>query len=154
MYLIFLDVDGVINSIRKLKEVYELTGIPHSGINYPFDEICLTNLKKIVEETDAKIVITSTWRKHEDHMKVLLNKLKEYELDSKVIGCTLDYNNRETEIINFLLRFEKMPNYVILDDDACFKECIEHFVKTETRVGLTLDNAIEGIRILKKSYPK
>lgn len=63
MNIIFLDVDHVLNSLNKLIEVYKKTGRPHSGYAYPFDEKCLRNLKLIVQETDAKIVITSTWRK-------------------------------------------------------------------------------------------
>lgn len=69
MNLIFLDVDGVLNSSRKLREVWELTHKPHSGVNYPFDERCMNNLKLLVEKTNSKIVVTSTWRKYEENMK-------------------------------------------------------------------------------------
>ena len=47
MNIIFLDVDGVLNSRIKLIELYKKTGKPHSGTNFPFDETCLENLKKI-----------------------------------------------------------------------------------------------------------
>ena len=83
--IIFLDVDGVLNSQRKLVEVYEKTNKPHSGYAYPFDERCLYNLKELVELTNSKIVISSTWRKEEEGRTTLLNKLKEYNLDDKVI---------------------------------------------------------------------
>ena len=86
MNIIFLDVDGVLNSMRKLIELYEQTGKPHSGNNFPFDEKCLENLKILVKETSSKIIVTSTWRKSKDDMKVLINKLKEYDLDKEVIG--------------------------------------------------------------------
>lgn len=69
MNLIFLDIDGVLNSHRKLKEVYNRTKKPHSLYNYPFDEICLSNLKLLVETTNSKIVITSSWRKDEEGIK-------------------------------------------------------------------------------------
>ena len=62
MNIIFLDIDGVLNSHRKLIEVYKKTHKPHSGYNYPFDEICLNNLKDLFEKTNSKIVITSSWR--------------------------------------------------------------------------------------------
>lgn len=88
MNIIFLDVDGVLNSINKLIEIYNKTHKSHSGYSYPFDERCLENLQLLVQETDSKIVITSTWRKDEDGRKTLLNVLSKYELDNKVIGYT------------------------------------------------------------------
>ena len=88
MKIIFLDVDGVLNSINNLIEVYNKTHKSHSGYNYPFDEKCLNNLKFIVDKTDAYIVISSTWRRNIKGKMVLLSKLKEYGLDKRVIGFT------------------------------------------------------------------
>lgn len=45
MNIIFLDVDGVLNSVNKLIETYKRTHKPHSGYSYPFDEVCLENLQ-------------------------------------------------------------------------------------------------------------
>ena len=75
MNIVFLDIDGVLNSKRKLIEVYNQTRKPHSGSSYPFDERCLENLKYLIEETNSKIVITSTWRKYEDNMNLFINTL-------------------------------------------------------------------------------
>jgi hypothetical protein len=76
MNIIFLDIDGVLNSHRKLKEVYERTHKPHSGYNYPFDEICLSNLKVLVELTNSKLVITSSWRKDKKGIYKIIEALK------------------------------------------------------------------------------
>lgn len=38
MNIIFLDIDGVLNSINKLVETYNRTHKPHSGYSYPFEE--------------------------------------------------------------------------------------------------------------------
>ena len=78
MNAIFLDVDGVLNSINKLKEVYNKTKKAHSGYNYPFDENALENLKEIVIKTNSKIIITSTWRKNRLGKMILLKKLKDW----------------------------------------------------------------------------
>ncbi|MBR4002606.1 MAG: hypothetical protein IKI95_00865 [Clostridia bacterium] len=100
MDIVFLDVDGVLNSQNRLIELYNKTGKPHSGSNFPFDEKCLENLKILVKETGAKIVITSTWRKYENDMEILINKFKEYDLAKDVIGYTPILNRkREEEII-------------------------------------------------------
>ena len=55
MNIVFLDIDYVLNSYRKSKEIYELTGKRHSGKDFPFDEECMDNLKYIISETDAYI---------------------------------------------------------------------------------------------------
>ena len=75
MNIIFLDVDGVLNSTKKLIEVYNQTKKSYSGCDYPFDEICLENLKTLVDATNSKLVICSTWRKYEEERK-LSKKIK------------------------------------------------------------------------------
>ena len=39
----------------------------------PFDDECLYNLKYIVDETDATIIITSIWRLFPDYLYILMN---------------------------------------------------------------------------------
>lgn len=62
MNIIFLDVDGVLTSINYAKKIYEQTGISRSSYAYPIDPECLDNICELVMKTDAKIVVTSTWR--------------------------------------------------------------------------------------------
>ena len=151
MKIIFLDVDHVLNSINKLSEVYQKTGKPHSGYAYPFDEKCLQNLKLIVQKTDAKIVVTSTWRKEELGRTTLLRVLKKYELDDLVIGYTpvLPGKAREYEIKQFLSVLTETPNFVILDNDSDMGELTPFLVKTNWLVGLTYENAQEAIKKFK-----
>lgn len=68
MKVIFLDVDGVLNSEKHAKELYELVkkgkmsekkfgeiwDLPYDGTVLP--------LKKIIDETDAVVVLSSSWR--------------------------------------------------------------------------------------------
>ena len=61
MKVIFLDIDGVLNSVNTFKKRYE----EHQKINkwtLEIDLKMLENLKEIVEKTDAKIVLSSSWR--------------------------------------------------------------------------------------------
>ena len=151
MNIIFLDVDGVLNSMRKLIELYEQTGKPHSGNNFPFDEKCLENLKILVKETSSKIVVTSTWRKSKDDMKVLINKLKEYDLDKEVIGYTpILYTKREEEIIEYLNKLNNKVNYVIIDDISNMGRLNDKLVVTSHITGFTEENMKTAIKILKK----
>lgn len=151
MDIVFLDVDGVLNSQNKLIELYNKTGKPHSGSNFPFDEKCLENLKILVKETDAKIVITSTLRKYERNMKVFLNKLKEYDLEKDVIGYTPILNRkREEEIIEYLNKLDIKVNFIIIDDIRDMESLNDRLVVTSTKTGFTKENMKTAIKILKK----
>ena len=143
--IIFLDIDGVLNSLNKLIEVYNLTGKSHSGYKYPFDEKCLENLKMIVDATDAYIVITSTWRKDLKGQKTLLEKLKEYGLDERVIGCTPIMGGREEEIETYLRKMKENVDYIVIDDDIV--RC-DNFIKVNTQTGLTEDEKEIAIKKL------
>ena len=151
MDIVFLDVDGVLNSQNKLIELYNKTGKPHSGSNFPFDEKCLENLKILVKETDAKIVITSTLRKYERNMKVFLNKLKEYDLEKDVIGYTPILNRkREEEIIEYLNKLDIKVNFIIIDDIRDMESLNDRLVVTSPKTGFTEENMKNAIKILKK----
>ncbi|MBQ3020664.1 MAG: hypothetical protein IJD92_00385 [Bacilli bacterium] len=152
MNIIFLDVDGVLNSIDNLERVYKETNKPHSGFNYPFDEMCLGNLKILVEKTNAKLVITSIWRKSEIGKRKLLEVLKKYDLDKYVIGFTEVLNStREEEIKKYLSNLEGKINYIILDDKTDFYELASFLVNTNIKYGLTKEDVEMGIKKLTKN---
>lgn len=153
MNIVFLDVDGVINSQRKLIEVYELTHKPHSGYNYPFDERCLENLKELIIETNSKIVITSTWRKDNEGKEILLSKLREYDLEKDVIGFVPILNTlRGIEIEEYIKSLSHPINFVILDDDSDMGELKDYLIKTNNKNGLTKkDTENAKILLLKQS---
>ena len=149
--IVFLDVDGVLNSHNKLIEVYNKTHKPHPGYSYPFDEKCLENLKTIIKSTNSKIVITSTWRKTKIGINILLETLKEYNLDTEVIGYTPILNTkRETEIKTYLNSLGYIPNFIIIDDDSDFDGLNYHLIKTNQQFGLTPENVEEAILKLSK----
>lgn len=149
MNIIFLDVDGVLNSHNKLISVYNKTRKPHSGYNYPFDEECLENLRILVQLTNSKLVITSTWRIDDVGITTLLNVLKIYNLDKEVIGYTpILGKKRELEIKEFLSSFNKEINFIILDDDADFNELLPYLVKTNIQTGLSRGDVEMAIKKL------
>lgn len=151
MNIIFLDVDGVLNSLNKLIELYNKTSKPHSGSNFPFDENCLNNLKILVEETNSQIVITSTWRKYQKDIKILFNELKKYDLDKQVIGYTPILNKkREEEIIEYLNKLNIKVNYVIIDDIRDMGLLNDKLIVTSPITGFTEENMKKAIKILKK----
>lgn len=53
MKVIFLDIDGVLNSVDSEDHFHGFIGLDYSGIKL---------LKEIVDATEAKIVLVSTWK--------------------------------------------------------------------------------------------
>lgn len=151
MNVIFLDVDGVLNSINHLKEEYYKNKRPYSGYDYPFDRRCLLNLLYLVNITDSYIVITSTWRKDKIGRNILLNELAKYDLDKRVIGYTdILYKRRGEEVKDFLLKNSNITNFIIIDDDSDFEGLEDYLIKTNYQNGLTNDDVGKAIKKLIK----
>ena len=151
MNIIFLDVDGVLNSLDYAKKLYEKDHIPRSCYKFPFDPRCLNNLKILVELTNSYLVITSTWRMSNIGKDTLLFELKKYGLDDRVIGYTdVLHTNRGQEVSKYLESLDKDVSFIILDDDCDFDGLEEYLIKTSFKNGLTEDNVKLGVRKLLK----
>lgn len=159
MKVIFLDVDGVLNS--ELSREQERNNFDN-WMEHEVSEMHVNNLKKIVDATGAQIVLSSSWRF--DHpkatgrdfiadplMKILDRKLKAIGLD--IIDVTPDLRGkiRGAEIQDWLDRHSEVERFVILDDDVdMMEEQKPFFVNTTFKNGLTEEMANKAIEILNK----
>lgn len=159
MKVIFLDVDGVLNS--ELSREQERNNFDN-WMEHEVSEMHVNNLKKIVDATGAQIVLSSSWRF--DHpkatgrdfiadplMKILDRKLKAVGLD--IIDVTPDLRGkiRGAEIQDWLDRHSEVERFVILDDDVdMMEEQKPFFVNTTFKNGLTEEMANKAIEILNK----
>jgi hypothetical protein len=134
--IIFLDIDGVLNSFNFFKSEIYLNY--HKAVNEEIesfsrskeiDKEAIKVLNNIILQTDAKIVISSTWRKA--GISVCKEELYSCGLISKSIigitpcGCSLCLRGNEilTWIKSNELRlginsYHDYTNYIILDDDS------------------------------------
>lgn len=77
MKIIFLDFDGVLNSENWYKRRFNEIDTEDILGKYPFyefDPLSIVELNRIIEETEAKVVVSSTWRigkRVEDLQKML-----------------------------------------------------------------------------------
>ena len=144
MKVIFLDVDGVLNTPSSESRCGEYIGI---------DDEKVEKLKKIVEKTKAEIVLISTWKKYwrkEEKLKPLQDYSANY-LDEKLakqglkaIDKTKDkanglYLSRGESILEYVYR-NNVENYIILDDcqfdyDGC--DLTDNYIKTNQIEGLS-----------------
>lgn len=162
MKLIFLDVDGVLNSTRTARMYFDMFdkngygGFFNDDIEGPTYENVLwgqdlvDNLKRIVDETGAQIVISSTWRI--THRWQNFPKMFEVYgwVGAPVIGATGRGGPIRGNEIQRILDVMGNPPYVILDDSTDMLESQwANFVNTDEAVGLTSEDADKAIAILQ-----
>jgi len=150
MKLIFLDVDGVLNSIgrAKMQGPFNYTA---RGIN----PLALSMLRELCERTAAKIVISSTWRNSigssVDWWKGCFAAHGWEHPQAPVIGLTpsLSKGFRGDEISEFLVNLQKDCNpktsisYVIFDDDSDFHPG-QPLIKVDGEHGLTWEHVCKA----------
>lgn len=152
--IIFLDVDGILNSFTFLKKESIRLRRPLSGKKFPFDPSCLNCLCYLISETDAEIIITSSWRKYENHLEILMNKLAEYDLARHVYGFNPITGNLAEEIQLALNQLGTDTNYVILNDKHTNSNLDERLIQTDSTYGLTYEDVLKAINILKSRSRK
>lgn len=122
MNIVFLDIDGVLNSMP----YFESIKCKRDSIHNEIDESKLPLLKRIVEENNAYIVLSSTWRDldHEEESncyamrQYLVNSLARY--DMKIISKTpLIAQKRPLEIKTWLDNRVDKENikWISIEDD-------------------------------------
>ena len=161
--IIFLDIDGVLNTNWWYSQMDRNT--PKDKYGYAFDPRSVANLKKILDETGADIVISSSWKSF--GLSELEDMWQDRGLPGKLIGITpnsvsdemllnadLDhmeiFSIRGMEIKEWMGKHgKKVSHYVIIDDmDNFLPEQKSHFVQTDPEVGITEEDANMAIKIL------
>lgn len=152
--VIFLDIDGVLNDVEsKTREPKGYIGI---------DDAKVRLLRKIVEETKANIVLTSTWKKWWEHNDedcdtsghYMNQKLRKEQL--RIIDKTDYMNERGQGISEWLVKHPNVTAWAVLDDDVFddFEEygIMPHLVKTDFhRGGLKETHVERAIQLLNNA---
>lgn len=158
MKIIFLDIDGVLNVYPQGRDKYG----PKFHSNF------VENLKEIINKTNAKIVISSSWKS--DGLDILKSMWRYRNLPGEIIDITPDlyfiYSEKEDdsycrgdEIQLWLDKHPEIVNYVIIDDDDDMLQTqMNNFVRTSKNIkhpdcvdigyGLTKICAEKSIKIL------
>lgn len=153
MKLIFLDIDGVLNCMGSKSRCEGFIGI---------DDDKVKRLKQIIDSIDAKIVLTSTWRKHwnknsdsNDYSGNYMNR--KFKKQNLKIMDKIEYDgvHRGKGIIDYLNNFHTdIENWIVLDDEYFpdYKELgiLDHMVKTEFIKGLQERHVDLAIELLNK----
>ena len=160
MKVIFLDIDGVLNSEEFFK----------NNQSEAIDRSNAKILKSIIDKTGAAIVMSSGWRLWFDDNMMPKNRYSQClfdilcEFNIKLFGKTPDFSTEEIrtkktfshvkakEIIAWLSEHETVEKYVVLDDFNLNNEEINsHLVRTNAQIGITEDDAKRVIDMINFS---
>ena len=160
MKVIFLDIDGVLNSEEFAIWCNEFPEfVKKSGSNW-VDPDAVKMITTICEEHDVKLVISSSWRMFD--VQSTIDYFKNYRdltpLCKYIVGVTsrnMDdriWESRGEEIQQYLDAHPEVENYVIVDDDNDMLDSQrDHFVKCSYMFGLIPNRVEKIIEILNKS---
>ena len=150
MKLIFLDIDGVLNS----QDWWDWAQAPHNGI----DRLAVNRLKQIQEQSDALIVISSNWRWVNTlptlQFTLQLNGVSHHH----VIGVTPrlegEIRGKEIELYikTFPFRCEPIESFVILDDVELMGDLEHRLVRTTEKKGLQDEHINLALKILDEPW--
>ena len=140
MKVIFLDIDGVLNTTDtfiKRSEEYKKTGIYKIEV----DEFRLEYLKEIIDKTNAKIVLSSSWRYFftKSSKKVIPRTQKGKELYDLFLNYDIEIydiisingNSREGQINEWLENNSNIESFIIIDDEPnMFNELSDRLIQT------------------------
>lgn len=139
MKVIFLDIDGVLNSRQ-----YDLCRGDNEG-NIDLSRLSL--IKQLILCTGAEIVLTSTWRSHWDPNGEKTDMVGKEMEETFLRGGISFYdktpeinNDRAKEIKSWLEIHPDVVNFVIIDDMKFgWGEFEANVVKTDYRIGRGLE---------------
>eukprot|EP01084_Bolivina_argentea_P039951 73819_1 len=153
--VLFLGVDGVLNT----------TNTQWNDKTNGIEDNLLSNLKLILDSTDCKIVLSTSWRLHANYKHILLYQLEtrgNININELIIGDTQHIPNctRSTEIMRFIHTYNSNPlnKYYISQFSAIDHLPLNtypnssfikpHFVKTNHNIGISTNNVDKCIQIL------
>ena len=137
MKIIFLDIDGVLNGYNKWTYlIIDVSRFFHIPVNvmrkylkvFGVRKRYVKRLSKIIKKTNAKVVMSSSWRgafwnlpyeNKSDNQKRLVDLLNQYKIE--VIDITPRLNDKREDEINWWLNnnnFGDINSFVILDDES------------------------------------
>ena len=153
MRIIFLDIDGVLNSIHTKERTL-------NGYIFIEDEKILL-LKDLIEKTNAKVVLSSTWRQGWDDLNNNLNtkdsidfvllrdKLNEFGIELfDYTSCPVT-SDRGSKIKEWLSKhLDEVDSVLIFDDESNMKPFNKFIVRTSFCDGLKEKHIRKGFEIL------
>ena len=156
--LIFLDVDGVLNTTNSRVSLYE---VKEANVN------AFKNLVEKLEKKGyiAKIILSSTWRiGYEKELDRCLPQIKRLIMELEQAGLSIydktpfyNQQTRDVEIQRYILGYRLKKEdfaYIILDDDISVfdKEALKRmcFYRVNEKFGLTMTDVAKIMKLVTR----
>ena len=141
--IIFLDIDGVLYTSGYYKYLTLTQQKFRDKYGFLFDPKCIKNFNEIIEETGAKVVISSTWRRA--GIDIMRNLFKDRGIKGDIIGLTPiatieDLYFCRGEEIEHWLTYNGMPDKFVILDDVSLGDGYDSwkgFIQTDMETGIT-----------------
>lgn len=150
--IIFLDIDGVLNTGRNQDIQEKRDGKSTFYHQFYFDRQCMKNLKKLILQFDAYVVVSSSWRIEKDEIfwSEILRNFRGYHIEKRIIDKTPSFSTTRGEEIKRWLddNKDKVDKYVILDDEDDMLDLNEHLVLCDDYYGFDDQKMIMAVNIL------
>lgn len=151
--IVFLDVDGVLNSTAWYKSrggliaaVMQTDCTMEEHARTQLDPAAIERVNVLCERTGALVVVSSTWRGNMFRLTLGLRPHRRFEIIDKTPRLDTD---RGLEIQAWMDRHNVMAEQiVILDDDSDMLHLTPRLVKTEFDTGLTDEDVERAIALL------
>lgn len=155
MRVVFLDIDGVLNYRQHNLKVGETARLDEMGQpdwwTAMFNRDCVTQLNRIVRETGAKVVLSSSWRKSFS-VSDMQSMLEDKGFEGELIGATPDHGKRPCrgeEAQAWLSDHPEVESFVLIDDSLDMFPYSDRWVQTFYEgYGLTSELADKTIELL------
>ncbi len=170
MKLIFLDLDGVVNSdVYNSSELYKQATAGKSDAlimliehNSHLDPDAIKLVNELVDRSGAKVVLSSSWRfkySPEEATEILKSRGATFTIIANTPKYTSEESNfksRGEEIASYLSSLKYQPeSFVILDDRSDVGNLKNNLVLTDAKYGITVLDVEKGLKILgTKALPK
>lgn len=147
MKVLFLDIDGVLNS-----EHWFVNRTERGGLYTQVDPIAVAILSRVIKETGCSIVVSSTWRRV--YWDVIVPVLNHAGLKYSGSWNRTPILNKERgyEIEQWLSEHPEIISYAIVDDDNdMLPDQLSRYVQTDWKIGLDDTAANKLIEILNNT---
>lgn len=150
--VVFLEIDGVLNKTPNVNMVV-------------IEKACCINLKRLLKQSQAEIVLTTKWRRHSQYIAEVLSNLDAFPAhlkdrsDLEKAPWHANRQRRDLEILQWIGSHRDIAGWVALDTrDLCLQASAQrmegHTVRINTLDGLTGNDVDRALEILGCSTQK
>ena len=136
MKVIFLDIDGVLNSEDHAIYCHENPKFIEEGGSIWVDPYPVLYILQLIDEMDLKLVISSSWRTWD--LESTIEEFKRYKSLCRLTPYIVGITPRNTNDQVWEDRGEEIQHCIVDDDNDMLDSQRDNFVRTNNRHGLTI----------------